>query len=558
LAKEAFGPTLTLRNDELMANALSLARGRMATVRFQRDKSLEAARTYIEKRRFDMAIAELRKVATAEPHDARVQLRIADLEQKLGRIDDALKTYEAAAQAYVRQGFTLKAVAVYKRMREISSGSAALADQNAQVISRLADLFQQLGLRSDALSALDEAATALNSKGRHRDAIALFRKMTALDPANPLAHTRLAEACAQHGSPADAVRAFNDAAALFVKLARRDEAIRVLERSLHHKPDAENARTCAVLYLDRGLANDAVKALSILHVCLQSAPQDLKTLELVERAFLQLGQADNALEVRKEMARAARDADDAALFRELVEDLLRRAPSDRGVRRLARSADLLSAPSPVPTPPAPETADPTDVPQTVRAALDDAATLREAGLFRNAIEVLRRTIANCPDAIELRVLCAEILVETGDHDDAADELTNVAFLHIDRLDAEASIRALTEALSLKPSHPRARALLSDLGYEISEAPAEGPEALAGQGDAPPQLAEVSQHEAPDPEPSSWGMLEEVANEAPIPVSSDPTQESSLKLASVPPNPSELPAGRLRRLYRAGSRRRRGN
>ena len=44
-----------------------------------RDKVLEAAQKYVEKKKYDKAVAELRKLVEADPNDARTLLKIGDL-----------------------------------------------------------------------------------------------------------------------------------------------------------------------------------------------------------------------------------------------------------------------------------------------------------------------------------------------------------------------------------------------------------------------------------------------------------------------------------------------
>src|SRR4029078_7813204 len=78
-----------------------------------------------------------------------------------------------------------------------------------------------------------------------------------------------------------------------------------------------------------------MQALSKLQICFQANPRDFDTLSLLARAFNAIGQGAKAIEVKKEMARVARDAGKQDLFREIVERLLRVAPQDDGVRKLS-------------------------------------------------------------------------------------------------------------------------------------------------------------------------------------------------------------------------------
>ncbi len=310
-----------------------------------RDKVLEAAQKYVEKKKYDKAVLEYQKLIEADPNDARTLLKIGDLQAKQFLHADAISTYETVGKLYAHQGFALKAIAVYKQIREIIAKHVPqLEERYGHITPKLAELYQQLGLTSDALAALDEVATRLQRQQRDPEAIEVFRKIVELDPTNPLPHLRLAEAFSRVKDTDGAVFEFKTAASQLAGIGRRDDALKVLERLLHHKPDAEQARICAELYLSRGQPQDGMQALSKLQICFQANPRDFDTLSLLARAFNAIGQGTKAIEVQKEMARVARDAGKQDLFREIVERLMRVAPQDDGVRKLStQSGSALSA-----------------------------------------------------------------------------------------------------------------------------------------------------------------------------------------------------------------------
>jgi tetratricopeptide (TPR) repeat protein len=326
-----------------------------------RDKVLESAQKYVEKKKYDKAVAELRKLVEADPNDARTLLKIGDLQAKQGLHADAINTYESVGKLYSMQGFALKAIAVYKQIREIIAKHVPhLEERYGHIAPKLAELYQQLGLTSDALAALDEVATRLQRQQKDQEAIDVFRRIVELDPTNPLPHLRLAEALSRVRDIEGAVYEFKTAAEQLAGIGRRDDAIKVLERLLHHRPDPEQARQCAELYLSRGQPQDGMQALAKLQICFQANPRDFDTLSLLARAFNAIGQGAKAIEVQKEMARVARDTGKTDLFREILDRLMRVAPHDEGVRRLAQGTQ---APPPYGAPSDPPRAEPPRYPQ---------------------------------------------------------------------------------------------------------------------------------------------------------------------------------------------------
>jgi tetratricopeptide (TPR) repeat protein len=326
-----------------------------------REAVLQAAQKYTDKKKYDRAIVEYQKIIQVDPSDARTLLKMGDLQVKMGAHAEAIATYERVGRQYAQQGFHVKAVWVYKQIREILNKHVPqLEERYGHIGPKLAELYHQLGLTSDALATLDEVAQRLTRQGREKEAIELFRKAVDLDSQNPLPYLRLAEALSRARDPEGAATVFGQAASMLIKRQRPDDAIKVIERLLHHKPDPAQARIAAELYLGRGEPNDGMQALSKLQISFQANPKDLDTLALLSRAFSTIGQANKGIEVRKEMARIAREQGKFDLFRQLLDELLRTAPHDEQVKQLAASGDsTASAPPPaakqalkVPTPPA--------------------------------------------------------------------------------------------------------------------------------------------------------------------------------------------------------------
>lgn len=308
-----------------------------------REKILQTAQKYVEKKRFDKAIQEYQRIIQQDPNDARTLLKIGDLQARMEAYAEAIATYDRVGQFYSAQGFSLKAIAVYKQIRElIKKHVPQLEDRYGHLVPKLAAIYTELGLTSDALAAYDEVATRLQRNGRDRDAIDVFRKMVALDSTNPLPHLRLAEACCRVQSVDAAIDSFWTAAELLIRLNRHDDALKVVERILHFKPDARYARVAAELYLKRNGPQDGLQALAKLQLCFQADPKNLEVLDLLSRAFVAIGQEAKAIEVKKEMAVFAQEQGRDDVFQDTMAYLLRVAPNDDQVRALAAGPGPLS------------------------------------------------------------------------------------------------------------------------------------------------------------------------------------------------------------------------
>lgn len=308
-----------------------------------REKTLQAAQTLVEKKKFDKAIIEYRKLVAETPSDVRTLLKIGDLHLKLNQHEGAISTYEQVGDHYFREGFAVKAIAVYKQIRGIITRHCPnLESKYSHILPRLAGIYTQLGLTSDALAAYDEVAANFRQDGRERDALDVFKKVIELDPENPIGHLRVADSRVRLGDIDKAVEAFGLAANIMLKLGRDDDALKVLERLLEHRPEPTFARLCGLTYLNRGRPGDGMIALSRLQIAFKADARDLETLGVLVRAFDAINQPKKAVEVLKEAARIARDSEDDEEFARLVERLQERAPNDPQVRQLVQQAQTQS------------------------------------------------------------------------------------------------------------------------------------------------------------------------------------------------------------------------
>ena len=488
-----------------------------------REKVLQAAQKYVDKKKYDRAIAEYQRIVQEDPTDARTLLKIGDLQARLQAYPEAIATYDRVGQHYAAQGFALKAIAVYKQIRElIRKHAPQLADRYGHIVPKLAEIYTQLGLTSDALSAYDEVATRYQKAGRDRDAIEIFRKMVELDSTNPLPHLRLAEACCRVQALDEAIDSFWTAAELLLNLQRRDDALKVIERILHFRADPRYARVAAELFLQRGTREDGLQALAKLQICFQADPRDLDTLALLAQAFTVIGQENKSIEVYKEMARISREHGRADLFEQLLAHLRAVAPHDEQVRALqslapagttsdrpsARSHSAVSvndaeveliedppsieapfelqrpSPSSLPQPARPIMASAPDVvivddeveaaeelttdPDAfdarahARKAVIDAESFRKLRLYSKAIEALRIALEIDPRSFDIRQKLRELMVESGDRDGAIGETITLAALHIEQGEPQNAEPLLYEVLEIEPEHPAAIEMLQQI------------------------------------------------------------------------------------------------
>src|SRR4051812_498249 len=211
-----------------------------------KNKLLDNATKYIQKGQVDRAIKELQKVIEADPADVRTRLKLGDLFAKKNQNAEAAEQYNLVAESYSKDGFYLKAVAVYKQILKLDS---SLID----VHLKLGDLYHQLGLLSDAMSQYQIVAQHYDQKGMSKESLATLRKMVELDPENVQSRKKLAEIIAREGQVPEAIEEFKKIAEDLKSKGRLDDLVAVLERIIHlDQTNLDTVRELAGLYLERG------------------------------------------------------------------------------------------------------------------------------------------------------------------------------------------------------------------------------------------------------------------------------------------------------------------
>src|SRR5262245_53995232 len=280
---------------------------------------MDAARKFVDKGQIDKAVKEYLRIVHEDPKDVRVWLKIGDLYAKKGAKQDAIETYLKVARYYQDQGFFTKAVAVYKQILKLDP-------RLVEVNLKLAELYRQLGLMSDAMQHFESVAAHFHREGKTKEALATVRQLVDLDPENVATRIKLAELYSKEGLVEEAATEFGEACEQLRKQGRQDDFIKVAERLLWHKPERNAlSRELASLYLRR---NDPRRALQKLQACFKADPRDVETLGLLAQAFQALDQKAKTVSVLKELARVFDENKQRDKAEEVHRKILQFVPAD--------------------------------------------------------------------------------------------------------------------------------------------------------------------------------------------------------------------------------------
>jgi tetratricopeptide (TPR) repeat protein len=472
----------------------------------KKDKHLAAAQKYLERGSLEKALTEFQNAVKEDAKDTRTWLRMAEVHVRLGQNDKATEVYQTTVDLYVEQGFFQRAVAVYKNIIKLSPGSV-----EARV--KLADVYRQLGLFSDAIQQLEQAVLLHQKAGRLSEALTALKQVLELNPDQPATRIRYAELAVQAGEINDAVAEFREAANLLKAQGRSDEFTRVAERILYYQPDdLALGKELAASYLDR---NNARAALARLKPCFEANQSDVGILDLLARCFEQLGQPHKSLPVLKELCRIYANSGRSTERNQTIQRALALDPNDPEIHALLGriTPGAVETPAPVvplhrrmpslsgDTTPAPvtsgrptaitfselevpvalqnkyKTPSPDEVPSIadraaiasglvekpedegeIKRILAEADVFVRYGLVERAAEHLRRVFERVPSHIGAHERLAAVLTQLGRKAEAAAELEILAHQLFQTNRASAATYA-RRALEMNPNARRAQEVL---------------------------------------------------------------------------------------------------
>jgi tetratricopeptide (TPR) repeat protein len=513
----------------------------------KKDKHLAAAQKYLERGSFEKALAEFQNAVKEDPKDTRTWLRMAEIYVRLGHNDKATEVYQKTVDLYVEQGFFQRAVAVYKNIIKLSPEFV-----DARI--KLAEVFRQLGLLSDAVQQLEQAATLYQKTNRQAEALSAYKQIIDLNPEQPNPRIRYAELACQAGAIKEAVAEFAEAARLVKAQGRTEEFLRVAERLLHYEPDNHAmAMEVATKYLDQ---KNARAALSRLKSVFEANQRDPAVLDLLARTFEQLGQPHKTLPVLKELARVYAESGRISERNQAAQRALSMDPNDAEMHELLgrphssmnRTPQTPTTSSPLPTlTPLPLTGGPTgvgkrpvsitfsemEVPQALRNKYVSLPAEPMAATMSERITIASGLVEKSEDDAEVKRILAEadVFVKYGLVDRAADHLRRV----FDRVPTH------------QGAHERLAAVLVQLGRK-AEAAAEY-EVLAQQFTASkPSAAAGYARKALELNPSArralevLGMVAGALQEEPAPEETDSSLSSEMGMGT--PEPDIIGSGEI--------------
>ncbi len=400
---------------------------------------INEARKFAAKGQFDKAIAEWKKVAKDSPNDANVFNTIGDLCLKKNAKPEAVDAYKKAADILASDGFTSKAIALYKKVLNIDP-------KKIEAHLALADLNAEKGLTGNALESYKLVADQYTRNKETVKALGIYQKMADLNATNVAFRLKLADMYVKEGMKKDAIKAFLQAADVHVSKDAFNDARQIFEKALALDPNNKDVyHKAGTVYFKEGKFAEACKALK---PAFESDPSNEELSGLYVDALSKAGRAAEAEDVYKKIL--SHHPERTYLREKLYRFYLEQKDYDKAFSEISSLANLKI-----------ESKDLDAAEELLKAFIAEAP--RHVG-GKRALSALYKTVGKGNEAADVLVQAAEILIQDGNKGEAKD--------------------VLGKALEAAPKHAEAKRLMESIEPAAAAAPQDEPVAA----EAPPGAA----------------------------------------------------------------------
>ena len=248
----------------------------------KKDKLVEEAQKLVQRGQFDKAVKLYEQVMEIEPSAINMRQKLAELMIKAGRLDDARTEFETIGKHFSKNGFYLKAIAVYKQLQKLFPSDFLIS-------LKLGELNEKHGLTANALSEYKLVFDYYEKSGDKAEALKILDKMQTVDPGNVPIKIKLAEAYYQNNRKDDAYALFSKSATLLQE--RNDTATfsRLSTRIQQLFP--EKAGFELDLLAEQVANGNAAVAVNGLQGLLRNNPDEKRAWDLIVEAYKRLDQS---------------------------------------------------------------------------------------------------------------------------------------------------------------------------------------------------------------------------------------------------------------------------
>jgi tetratricopeptide (TPR) repeat protein len=168
-------------------------------------KILKNAEKYVLQGKIPAAIAEYQKILGFDPDDLSILNSIGDLYVRMGNTAEGLNYFQRLAMGFYDSGFKVKAIAIFKKITKLNPYSI-------EAHRHLAELYALQGLMNEAQTHSLQLANAYRAQSKLDQAAEVLRKLLGGNPDNSTVLFRLVDIELEMGDKAEALDLLTSAA----------------------------------------------------------------------------------------------------------------------------------------------------------------------------------------------------------------------------------------------------------------------------------------------------------------------------------------------------------
>jgi tetratricopeptide (TPR) repeat protein len=245
---------------------------------FEKGKVLKAAANFLSQGKISAAIKEYRQIVENDPDDFTALNMLGDLLARAGENEEAISCFARIADHYREQEFTLKAIAMYRKIEK-------LKPRDPKTAQTLADLYAAQGLIVDARAQYLVVADAYARAGETKQTLKVLHKIADLDPHNTDIRLKLAQGYLKEGMEAEAARTFCEAAGRLLENGALEESLDAYSKALELRPnDRVMLKGLVSAHAALGTAADAAE---LLEQVVAAHPDDADLISMLAEAYIE-------------------------------------------------------------------------------------------------------------------------------------------------------------------------------------------------------------------------------------------------------------------------------
>jgi tetratricopeptide (TPR) repeat protein len=255
------------------------------TIMFDKTKAMRSAERFLSQGKLRDAINAYREVVENDPRDVVTLNMLGDLYAKGADNLAAVNCYRSVAEHYNKQGFAQKAIAIYNKMSRIQPNSP-------EITQKLAELYKQKGSLKEAKSHYSTLAEHYSQQGRRVEALEIWTEIAVLDPNNTEVYMTIADAYLLEGRLEEAAEAFANAGKRCSNFSLHDQAMEAFSKAFAIDPNHPLAMRG---FVDASLALGRSKELiDHLEGLIAEQPANRDLLGFLVDAHVRLGDTESA------------------------------------------------------------------------------------------------------------------------------------------------------------------------------------------------------------------------------------------------------------------------